>query len=370
MLMHFLLINLLVIALQKENVYFTKTISSSNMVKLFKKLNVNLTGNVCLKVHSGEEGGQYFLRPDFLQEIYDYIKNGTFVETNTAYNGGRNTTERHQNLLRAHGWLEGNRRMIIMDEKPEEDYVLNVTNYNMISKNYVGSHLKEFDSCLVLSHFKGHSIGGFGGALKQLSIGFASKQGKRYIHYAGGNSSANQENFTAAMGDAASTIVNYFKSKGKIAFINVMANISLRCDCAGGSAPAPKIHDMGILASLDPVALDKACLDIIKSHVDNGTEEWLKQLEDKKGENTVFVSEQHGIGSQEYTLVDVDLDESSHGNDDLDNSTLIIIYTVYAFLLLLTIIGGLIFYKRRKKSSDKNLDEVLNENENNENNQN
>ena len=368
LMIYFLYINLLVIALQKEKVYFTKTISSSNMVKLFKQLNVNLTGNVCLKVHSGEEGGQYFLHPDFLQEIYDYIKNGTFVETNTAYNGGRNTTERHQKLVKDHGWLEGNRRMIIMDENPEKDYVLNVTNYKMISKNYVGSHLKDFDSCLVLSHFKGHSIGGYGGALKQLSIGFASKQGKKWIHYAGGNSSANQENFTAAMGDAASTIVNYFKNKGKIAYINVMANISLRCDCAGGNAPAPKIHDMGILASLDPVALDKACLDIIKSHVDKGTDEWLKQLEDKKGENTIFVSEQHGIGSQEYILVD--LDETSSGNDGLNNSTLIIIIVVVVFILLLIFIGGLIFYKRRNKSSDENLDEVLNENESGENKQN
>ena len=368
LMIYFLYINLLVIALQKEKVYFTKTISSSNMVKLFKQLNVNLTGNVCLKVHSGEEGGQYFLHPDFLQEIYDYIENGTFVETNTAYNGGRNTTERHQKLVKDHGWLEGNRRMIIMDENPEKDYVLNVTNYKMISKNYVGSHLKDFDSCLVLSHFKGHSIGGYGGALKQLSIGFASKQGKKWIHYAGGNSSANQENFTAAMGDAASTIVNYFKSKGKIAYINVMANISLRCDCAGGNAPAPKIHDMGILASLDPVALDKACLDIIKSHVDKGTDEWLKQLEDKKGENTIFVSEQHGIGSQEYILVD--LDETSSGNDGLNNSTLIIIIVVVVFILLLIFIGGLIFYKRRNKSSDENLDEVLNENESGENKQN
>jgi len=362
MMIYYLFLNLLAIYLQKENVYFTKTISSSNMVKLFKQLNVNLTGNICLKVHSGEEGGQYFLRPDFLQEIYDYIKNGTFVETNTAYNGGRNTTERHKKLLKDHGWLEGNRRMIIMDENPEEDLVLNVTDYKMINKNYVGSHLKKFDSCLVLSHFKGHSIGGYGGALKQLSIGFASKQGKTWIHHAGGNSSANQENFTAAMGDAASTIINYFKSKGKIAFINVMANISLRCDCAGGDAPAPKIHDMGILASLDPVALDRACLDIIKSHVDIGTNEWLKQLEEKKGENTVLVSEQHGIGSQEYVLVD--LDESSGGNDGLSSATLIIIISIAAFILLLIFIGGIIFYKRRNKSSDENLDRVIDENEN------
>ena len=365
MLIYFLLLNLCAITLQKENVYFTKTISSSNMVKLFKQLNVNLTGNICLKVHSGEEGGQYFLRPDFLQEIYDYIKNGTFVETNTAYNGGRNTTERHQKLLKDHGWLEGNRRMIIMDEKPEEDFTLNVANYKMISKNYVGSHLKDFDSCLVLSHFKGHSIGGFGGALKQLSIGFASKQGKKWIHYTGSNTSANQENFTAAMGDAASTIVDYFRSKGKIAFINVMANISLRCDCAGGSAPVPKIHDMGILASLDPVALDRACLDIIKSHTDVGTNEWLEQLENKKGENTVYVAEQHGIGSQEYILVDLD-----KGNEDLNNNSLIIIIVVIVLILLLVCIGGFIFYKRRNKSSDNNLDRVLNENENDDNNQN
>ena len=376
MINYFLLFLFFKISFQKSDVYFTKEISPSSMVKMFKMLNINLTGNIGLKVHSGELLGKYFLTPDFLQEIYDYT-NGTFIECNTAYKSGvRHTTATHKILLKDHGWLNNSRRFVLMDEDPLQDFNLTVLNHEMISENIVVGHLKEFDSCIVLSHFKGHGTGGYGGALKQLSIGFASQRGKTFIHTAGkftdytvmSENKANQINFTAAMGDAASTIVNYFKNKGKIAYINVMANISLRCDCAGGNAPAPKIHDMGILASLDPVALDKACLDIIKSHVDKGTDEWLKQLEDKKGENTIFVSEQHGIGSQEYILVD--LDETSSGNDGLNNSTLIIIIAVVVFILLLIFIGGLIFYKRRNKSSDENLDEVLNENESGENKQN
>lgn len=207
---------------KKSDVYFTKTISSSNIVKMFKKLNVKLEGRVGLKIHSGEYKGIYFLTPDFLQEIYDYT-NGTFIECNTAYKGGlRHSTESHLSLMKDHGWFNNSRRTLIMDEDPSEDFNLTVKNPSMINENMVGGHLKQFNSCVVLSHFKGHGSGGFGGALKQLSIGFASQRGKTWIHTAGRftnwtimqENKANQENFTASMGDAASTIVDYFRERG------------------------------------------------------------------------------------------------------------------------------------------------------------
>jgi uncharacterized Fe-S center protein len=214
-----------------------------------------------------------------------------------------------------------------MDENPSDDFELTVKNPQMIEKNYVGGRLKEYDSIVVLSHFKGHQMGGFGGALKQLSIGFASQKGKTYIHTAGKytdwqyamSRAANQENFTASMADAASTIVDYFK--GKIAFITVLANISLACDCAGASAPAPKIHDIGILASTDPVAIDKAGLDLIKQNVDTGTDALLSQINRLKGENTVEVADKMGFGTMDYNLINVD-SENPEDSDDSEESVI------------------------------------------------
>jgi uncharacterized Fe-S center protein len=201
-----------------------------------------------------------------------------------------------------------------MDEDPSKDFVLSVKKHEMISENYVGEHLKDYDSCIVLSHFKGHQMGGFGGALKQLSIGFASQKGKTWIHTAGEytewkyamSNAASQEKFTAAMADAASTIVDYFNNKGKIGFITVMANISLYCDCAGASAPVPKIPDIGILASTDPVAIDKAALDLVKEKSGSGTTELFQQINRLKGENTVDVAEKIGVGTKDYNLINID----------------------------------------------------------------
>ena len=286
------------------------------MVRIFEKLNIQLKGRIGLKVHSGEAGGKYFLSPDFLQEIYDYT-NGTFIECNAAYNGSRNTTENHRQLLKEHGWVANDRRTVIMDENCSNDFNLTIDNPEMIKENIVGEHLKDFDSCIVLAHFKGHPMGGFGGSLKQLSIGFASQAGKTWIHTVGNITNwedmdyylANDLNFTSAMGDAASSIVNYFRKRGGIAFINVMSNISLYCDCAGDLAPEPKIHDIGILASTDPVAIDRACLDLIKKHVDNGTDELLEQIRNLTGENIITVAEKHGIGSQKYNLIDIDKED-------------------------------------------------------------
>lgn len=318
MLKYILLLLFLFESLEKSEVFFTKTISPSNMVRIFKRLNIELKGKVGLKVHSGEQGGRYFLRPSFLQEIYDYT-DGTFIECNTAYSAMRHETQLHQQLLRDHGWLDNNRRTVIMDEDPSADFTIQVNNPEKISENYVGAHLKDFDSCIVLAHLKGHGMGGFGGALKQLSIGFASQAGKAWIHSAGKttdwrnafNQGTSQRDFTSSMGDAASSIVEYFRERGGIAFINVMANISISCDCAGGSAPEPKIHDIGILASLDPVAIDKASIDLINQNPDTGTMEFLQQISRLEGQNTIEVAEKHGIGTQDYVLIDIDNEEEN-----------------------------------------------------------
>ena len=356
----FLFFFLQVITSKKSDVYFTKEISPKKMVEMFQKLNISLTGNIALKVHTGELEGPYFLRPDFLQDIYDYT-NGTFVECNTAYQRNRHSTEEHKKVLLANGWLNNNRRTIIMDENPQNDFNLSLSKYSMISKNIVGAHLKNFDSCIVLSHFKGHRWGGFGGALKQLSIGFASQAGKTFIHTAGVTTNwtkmlqyrANQKNFTAAMADAALSIVDYFKKKGNITFINVLVNISTRCDCGGKEAPEPKIHDMGILASNDPVAVDKACIDMIKNNTDVGTDEWLEQLDNLLGENTLNVAEELGLGTQEYNFINVD------GSFEEKYTFLwIIILGVIGLLILIAVFGVLVLLKRNKEKDDELIGQI------------
>ena len=300
---------------KKATVYFTKTISPSKIVELYKKLNVNLKGKIGLKVHSGEKNGPYFLRPSFLKEIYDYT-NGTFLECNTAYKSPRSNSATHKELLIENGWFEDGMNIDLMDENPEEDISLEIPEFNMIEQNFVGSHLYNYNSCVVLSHFKGHGMGGYGGALKQLSIGFASQKGKEYIHSAGRETDwrqgisgkATQKEFTDSMADAASSIVKYFndKNEGGIVYINVLANISLSCDCAGVSAPVPVIKDIGILASTDPVAIDRACLDIIIQRNYNGTDELLEQIQRLEGENTINAAEKLGIGTTSYDLIDLE----------------------------------------------------------------
>ena len=312
----------LIYCAEKADVFFTKTITPERMVDIFKKLNVELTGNVGLKIHSGEPGGLYFLKPDFLQKIYDYT-NGTFLECNTAYGTTRSSTNAHKETLKGNGWYDNDRRIVIMDEDPEKDIEFTLSDHNMIGTTYAGEHLKDYQSCVVLSHFKGHQMGGYGGALKQLSIGFASQRGKTWIHTAGVTTDwnkmfanvANQENFTNAMGDAASEIVKYFKEKGQIVYINVLANISKSCDCAGASAPPPKIKDIGILASTDPVAIDQACLDLIKKTKDEGTGEFLDQVKQLLGENTIKAAEKLGVGTRQYQLIDIDGNHENSGSN-------------------------------------------------------
>ena len=364
----FLLI-LLSNSFQESDVYMIKTITSSNMVKMFKKLNITLGQKIGLKVHSGEIGGKYFLTPDFLQEIYDYT-NGTFIECNAAYEGGRHTTELHKELLYNHSWTKNNRRFEIMDADPNEDFNLTINNPKMIKENIVGGKLKNYDSCIVLSHLKGHSMGGFGGALKQLSIGFASQRGKTWIHTAGVTTNwkemdyyeANQENFTASMGDAAASIVEYFRAKKGIAFINVVANISKECDCAGGYAPPPKINDIGILASTDPVALDRACVDLVKNTTEDGTEEWVNQLNNLMGENTIAVAESHGIGTQKYKLILVEDDNNNEDKKDKTILIIIVISTIVGVAILVTTFVCCIMRKNNQRAQeDFHLTQKMNE---------
>ena len=347
-----LIILLFIESFQKSDVYFTKDISSQKIVDMFKKLNIELTGKIGLKVHTGEREGPYFLRPSLLKDIYDYT-GGTFIECNTAYTSGhRHTTELHEGTLKINGWSDY--RIVIMDENENNDYKLNVKNHHNISENIVGEHLKDFDSCLVLAHFKGHTMGGFGGAMKQLSIGFASRAGKANIHSGGytteyedcWNHEAAQFDFTSAMADAASTIVDYFKGKGKIAYINVLANISTMCDCGGKWAPAPNISDIGILASLDPVAIDQACYDLIYNEHTIGSEKWVNQATRLLALNTLKVAEELGIGSRDYNLIDVDKEEEK-------NYTWYIVIGVIGFVVIVAIIGVIVYYFKIKKSPEK-----------------
>lgn len=292
----------MVIKMEKAKVYFTSKITKENMVEIFKKLNIELNGKVAVKVHSGEAGNQNYLRPEFLKNIIDYV-NGTVVECNTAYPGKRNTTKKHLELMKDHNWSDLY-NIDILDA--EEDLVLDIPNGKRIKKNFVGNHLKNYDSMLVISHFKGHPMGGYGGALKNISIGLASSHGKAYIHGAGYPLmiwTQKQELFLESMADAASSIMNEYKEK--IAFINVMCNMSVDCDCCA-KAEDPCMADIGILASLDPVALDQACIDLIYKSNDPGRDRLIERIEHKKGVHTIEAASELEVGSREYELITID----------------------------------------------------------------
>lgn len=290
--------------MEKSTVYFIKDITPQNVVRAFLALNKPLVGRVAVKVHSGEEGNQNYLKPSFMKPLIDAV-NGTVTECNTAYDGERNSTEKHRKLIKNHGWSELF-DVDIMDA--DGDFALGVPNGLAIKKNYVGNHLKNYDSILVLSHFKGHPMGGYGGALKQLSIGCASSGGKAYIHSAGRTTDQYrlwdelppQDKFLEAMADAASTVVNFFH--GNAAYVNVMCNMSVDCDCCA-IAEDPCMKDIGILASLDPVAVDAACLDLVKSSDDPGRDHLLERITSRHGEHTVDAAASLGIGSKEYNLI-------------------------------------------------------------------
>ena len=285
--------------MKESIVYFTKDINSKNIVEIYKKLNINLEGNVAIKLHSGEKGNQNFLRPDFYEEIINHL-NATIVECNTAYDGERNESEKHKRLMEYHGWNKYN--VDILDEK--EEIKLEIKNPNHLKYNYVGKNIENYDSMLVISHFKGHPMGGFGGALKNISIGLASSYGKAYIHGAGEAEkiwTADHDSFLESMAEAASSIMDY--KKDKIAFINVMCNMSVDCDCCA-KAEDPCMKDIGILASLDPVALDQACIDLVYNSSDPGKNHLIERIESRNGTHTIDEAEKLNIGTKKYKLVE------------------------------------------------------------------
>ena len=287
----------------KPTVYFSREITAEKVLELYKLLDKTLDGKVAIKVHSGETGNQNFLRPAFWKPVIDHV-GGTVVEANTAYDGTRNTTTKHLVTIREHGWNKDYDVEILDDEGP--DMVLEIPDGKVIQKNYVGKNLAKYDSMLVLSHFKGHPMGGYGGALKQLSIGIASSYGKAYIHGAGVPEdiwTADHDSFLRSMADAAGSIVDYFK--GNVVYVNVMKNMSVDCDCCA-VAEDPCMKDIGILISLDPIAIDQACIDLVYAATDDpGQSHLLERIESRNGVLTIEAAAELGYGSREYELVEV-----------------------------------------------------------------
>ena len=294
--------------MEKSKVYFIKEITPENIIKAYEAVGKKLEGNVAVKMHSGEKGNKNYLRPEFVKDVINYV-HGTVVECNTAYEGARNSTEKHRELIKEHEWDKYFPFDLLDAEGP--DMELDIPNGKVLKKNYVGKDLAKYDSLLVLSHFKGHAMGGYGGALKQLSIGCASSAGKTLIHTAGVTNDqtklfANlpeQDRFLEAMADAASSVVEYFK--GNAVYINVMKNISIDCDC-DGNASAPCMQDIGILASTDPVAIDQACLDLVYNSTDPGKDKLIQRIESLHGVHTVEAAYDLGVGNREYELIDLD----------------------------------------------------------------
>lgn len=287
----------------RSAVYFSPTLSPEKVLELYKLVGKPLSGNVAIKLHSGEKGNQNFLPPEFWKPVIDHV-GGTVVETNTAYSGARNTTPRHRKLLESHGWSTHFTVDLLDAEGPDD--ILEIPQGKVIKQNFVGKDMKNYDAMLVLSHFKGHPMGGFGGAIKQLSIGCASSEGKNNIHSAGNLSKpwgAKQEDFLEAMAEAAGTVIDLFH--GNIVYINVMKNMSVDCDCCA-EAEDPCMADIGILASLDPVAIDQACLDLVYRSSDSGRDHLIQRIESRNGVHTVETAAALGYGSRDYELITVE----------------------------------------------------------------
>ena len=285
-----------------SKVYFSRNIAPEIVLQLYKLVGKTLTGNIAVKVHSGEKGNQNFLKPEFWKPMIDHV-GGTVVETNTAYEGQRSTTLLHQILMKEHGWSKHFPVDILDGEGP--DLELSIPGGKAIKKNFIGKNIANYDSMLVLSHFKGHPMGGFGGAIKQLSIGVASSYGKKYIHGVGKTENfwkGDHDSFLEAMADAASSVVKLFDNK--IVYINVMKNMSVDCDCCA-VAEDPCIADIGILASTDPIAIDQACVDLVYACTDPGKPHLLERIESRNGIHTIEAAAELGFGSREYELIEI-----------------------------------------------------------------
>ena len=289
--------------MEKAKVYFTKNLSSESLIKIYDAVGKTLTGKIAIKVHSGEDGNQNFLHPEYFKDIIEYV-NGTVVECNTAYDGARNTTEKHKELMKKHGWSKYFDVDIMDAEGP--DLEIEIPNGKIIKKDYVGKNIQNYDSMLVLSHFKGHPMGGYGGALKQLSIGCASSFGKAYIHGAGDPKKfwdSDHDEFIESMAEAASAVANHFKDN--IVYINVMANMSVDCDCCA-VAEDPCMKDIGILASTDPIAIDRACLDLVYNSNDPGKDHLIERIESRNGTHIIEYALTLGFGTDKYELINID----------------------------------------------------------------
>ena len=293
--------------MEKSKVYFKKEITPESVVKIYEALGISLPGKVAIKLHSGEKGNQNYIRPEFVRPIVEKL-NATVVECNAAYGGARNTTEKHKKLIEEHHWTKYFDVDIMDEEGP--DVELDIPNGKVLKKDFVGKHINNYDSMLVLSHFKGHPMGGYGGALKQLSIGVASSEGKSWIHSAGQSKDQytiwdnlpEQDLFLESMADAASSVVKHFK--GNIAFINVMCNLSVDCDCCA-VAEDPCMKDIGILASLDPIAIDQACIDLVYNSKDPGRDHFVERVERQHGIHTIEAAAELGFGTREYNLIEI-----------------------------------------------------------------
>ena len=295
----------------KSKVYFTRELTPEAVVKLYHALGATLPGKVAVKIHSGEKGNQNFLHPEFWTPMVDEI-HGTIVECNTAYGdatgGVRDNTEAHLKLLEEHGWTKYFDVDLMDAEGP--DVVWPIPNGKILKENRLGKNILNYDSMLVLAHFKGHPAGGYGGALKQLAIGCASRAGKALIHSAGKtddrfetwNRHASNVEFPEAMADAASSVAEHFK--GKIAYVNVMKNLSVDCDCCV-VAEDPCMKDIGILSSLDPVAIDQACIDLVVNSEDPGKEHFMERVNSRNGIHTIEAAADLGMGSREYELIEL-----------------------------------------------------------------
>lgn len=286
----------------KSKVYFTKEISKEAILKMYQVLNKELKGNIAIKIHSGEAGNQNFLQPEMYQDIVKFL-NATLVECNTAYDGERNNTEKHKKLLDKHNWTKYY-NVDILDENG--DLELPIPNGQVIKKNYVGKNLTKYDSLLVVSHFKGHPMGGYGGALKNISIGLASSKGKAYIHGAGVEENiwtAKRDSFLESMADAALSIKDYYQDN--ILFINIMTNMSVDCDCCH-KAEDPCMKDIGILSSTDPVAIDQACIDLVYNSQDPGKNHLIERIESRNGIHTIEAAAKLNVGKREYELINID----------------------------------------------------------------
>ena len=287
----------------KAKVFYTKNIDKNSLVKIYDALNTELKGNVAIKISTGEPGGHNFLDPMLIKDLVQKL-NGTIVECNTAYQGKRYNSEDHWKAIKDHGFMDI-AKCDIMDEEGEME--LEIPNGKRIKKNYVGSHMKNYDSMLILSHFKGHAMGGFGGALKNMSIGIASSHGKAYIHGAGDVNhlwDAEHDLFLESMADADASVIKYF-GKDNLAYISVANNLSVDCDCDNDPSD-PEMNDIGIFASLDPVALDQACYDAVKNSNDPGKTSLIERMDSRNAIHTVEAASDLGLGVREYEIFDID----------------------------------------------------------------